>query len=678
MHRDYGYFEEDKLGKPYDLGLLGRLIPFVRPYWLLFLVSILVVSAVTIMDLALPYLTKEAIDRYIVQDTGNGEPGMSTQTRLYTSDLRIPENAEVVKKYPALFRVEGNFAKISYENLATLKSSDLVVLRKEDRKGVVRITLIFVVVVFCHFILSFANTMVLEYAGQSIMHDLRIKLFSHIQELSVAFFTRNPVGRLVTRVTSDVQNMHEFFTSIITVLFKDIFLLVGIMIVLLVMDWRLALICFVMLPVIFITTGYFSRLARNIFRDLRIKVAEINTRLQESIDGIRVLQLFTQEKRNYERFRKLNHDNYLLGMRQINIFAVFMPVIEVLSSITTALVIWYGGRGVLGDGLSLGVLVAFISYMKMFFRPIRDIAEKYNIMQSAMASSERIFMLLDTDDRIPEPTAGAKKAPADVEKTSISSDCGVETKERRRNTNDLVAFHHVWFAYHGQDWILKDVSFTVRRGETLAIVGPTGAGKSTIIHLLERFYDTTKGRVAIAGVDIRRVPKAVLRNRLALITQDVFLFAESLGDNITGGNPELTDARLERIMSACHLDRVIKTLPGGLDSVLTEGGRTLSSGERQLVAFARALAREPEILILDEATSSVDTETEKLIQEATLKLMEGRTAIVVAHRLSTIRHAHKIIVVNKGRIQETGSHEQLMGLKGLYYQLHQWQAMPKQ
>jgi len=673
MHRDYGYFEEDKLGKPYDLGLLGRLIPFVRPYWLLFLLAILVVSAVTIMDLALPYLTKEAIDRYIVQETGKGAPGMSRQTRFYTSDLRISENAEVVKKYPGLFEVEGDFAKISYENLATLNTSDLIVLRKEDRKGVIRITFIFLVVVFCHFFLSFANVMVLEYAGQSIMHDLRIKLYSHIQDLSVAFFTRNPVGRLVTRVTSDVQNMHEFFTSIITVLFKDVFLLVGITVVLLVMNWRLALICFVMLPAIFVTTGYFSRLARDIFRELRIKVAEINTRLQESIDGIRVLQLFTKEKRNHEQFRKLNHDNYLLGMRQIHIFAVFMPIIEVLSSVTTALVIWYGGRRVLGDSLSLGVLVAFISYMKMFFRPIRDIAEKYNIMQSAMASSERIFMLLDTGDRIPEPTIDGKDTPADFEEASFPPADSTVGKVQQRTTKDLVAFDKVWFAYHGQDWILKDVSFTVRRGETLAIVGPTGAGKSTIIHLLERFYDATKGRVKIGGVDIRQVSKAALRNQLALITQDVFLFAESLGDNITGGNPELTGARLQRIVSACKLDRIVKSLPDGLGSVLTEGGRTLSSGERQLVAFARALAREPEILILDEATSSVDTETEKLIQEAMLRLMEGRTAIVVAHRLSTIRHADKIIVIHRGRIQETGSHEQLMAQQGYYYQLYQYQ-----
>ncbi|MCK4729429.1 MAG: ABC transporter ATP-binding protein, partial [Desulfobacterales bacterium] len=337
-----------------------------------------------------------------------------------------------------------------------------------DHAGVARIALIFLGVVFCHFFLGLGNVLVMEYTGQFIMHDIRLRLFEHIQGLSVAFFTKNPVGRLVTRVTSDVQNLHDFFTSIITVLFKDIFLLLGITVVLLLMNWKLALICFLMLPFIFLTTTYFSRLARDVFRELRIKIAEINTRLQESIDGIRIVQLFVQEARNYKRFKELNRENYLVGMRQINVFAVFMPAIEVLSSVTTALVIWYGGMRVLGESLSLGVLVAFISYMRMFFRPIRDIAEKYNIMQSAMASSERIFLLLDNQERIPEPEIPSKMRDATTPtKTFPDSEIA---------TTDAVSFERVWFAYEGEDWILKDVSFTVRRGETVAIVGPTGAG----------------------------------------------------------------------------------------------------------------------------------------------------------------------------------------------------------
>ncbi len=653
MRRDYGYFEEDQLGKPYDLRLLRRLFPYVRPYRLLFLLSIGLVTAITVLDLTLPYLTKVAIDRYIVQDIADENREASQQQRFYMADLRKPQIEKVVSRYPSFFEVEWPYARIRYEDLSKLSKGDLVDLRRRDYAGVARVALIFMGVIICHFIFSFGHVMIMEYAGQAIMHDLRLTLFRHIQGLSVAFFTRNPVGRLVTRMTSDVQNMHEFFTSIITVLFKDIFLILGITVVLLVMNWQLALICFLMLPVIFVLTSYFSRIARDVFRELRVKLAEINTRLQETIGGIRIVQLFLQENRNYQRFRKLNHENYLAGMRQINIFAVFMPAIEVLSSVTTALVIWYGGGRVLAEVISLGTLVAFISYMRMFFRPIRDIAEKYNLMQSAMASSERIFLLLDNQERIPEP-----KVTGSIPDKKAA-----------------VSFENVWFSYVEGEWVLKDISLAVRQGETVAIVGPTGVGKSSLIHLLERFYDPTKGRIALGGVDIRQLPKSLLRGRTALITQDVFLFADTIQSNITEGNPVLTPERLQEIIAASNIERLIQRLPDGLDTQLMEGGRTLSGGERQLVAFARALARDPEILILDEATSSVDTQTERLIQEATVRLMQNRTGIVVAHRLSTIRHADRIIVLHRGRIREAGTHDALMAKQGLYYQLYQWQGV---
>ena len=659
MRINYGYFEEDQLGKPYDLGLLKRLLPYIYAYRSLFLLSIALTTAITALDLTLPYLTKIAIDRYIVQDIphfGNSQVegketgGAKHERRFYMADMRLSKVEKIVKRYPSAFEIHRPFARISYEALAKLSKADLADLRSQDYAGVTWIALIFLGIIMCHFTCSFGHAFIIEYAGQSIIYDLRRTLFDHLQRRSIAFFTRNPVGRLVTRVTNDVQNLHEFLTSIITLFFKDALLLIGITTVLLFIHWQLALICFLMLPVIFLTTSYFSHLARDVFRDLRVKLAQINTRLQESIDGIRVIQLFLQERKNYERFRTLNHQNYLAEMRQVNIFAIFMPAIELLGAITTALIIWYGGVRVLADDLTLGALVAFISYMGMFFRPIRDIAEKYNIMQSAMASSERIFLLLDSQDTIPEPA--------------------IPVRAPQMKT---ISFDNVSFSYAQGEWVLRNVSFTVRRGETVAVVGPTGAGKSTLVHLLERFYDPVEGKISISGIDIRQIPQAELRERMALITQDVFLFADSIRNNIAEGNPHLTPERLEEIVVASNIGRLLQGLPNGLDTVLPEGGRTLSNGERQLIAFGRALARNPEILILDEATSSVDTETERLIQEATIKLMQNRTAIVVAHRLSTIRHANRIIVLHRGRIKEVGSHDELIARKGLYYQLYQRQ-----
>jgi ATP-binding cassette subfamily B protein len=624
MRTNYGYFEEDHLGKPYDLRLAKRLFGYIHPHGHLLMFSIVLTMAITALDLTLPYLTKVAIDRYIVHD--------------------VSDNASRTIDGP----------QIAHKDLSCRKKADLTIIRSKDYAGMTWIAMIFLGIIVCHFVFSFGDVIIMEYVGQSIIHDLRRDLFAHLLRRCVTFFTANPVGRLVTRVTNDIQNLHELLTSIITVLFKDIFLLGGIAILLLVIHWRLALICFAMLPIVFLTTWYFSRLARDVFRDLRIRIAEINTRLHETIAGIRVIQLFCGETRNYDGFSRLNHKNYLTEMRQINIFAVFMPVIDLLSSTGTALVIWYGGAHVLADDMSLGALVAFISYMRMFFRPIRDMAEKYNIMQSAMASSERIFLLLDNRDEIPDP----------VRPVALETARGV------------ISFDRVGFSYAGTgERVLTDITFSVRPGQTVGIVGQTGAGKSSLIHLLERFYDPTEGRISIHGIDIRRIPKAVLRSRMALISQDVFLFADTLRNNILGGNKDISEERLKQIIAAANIGRLIKALPEGLDSELTEGGRILSVGERQLIAFARALAHDPEILILDEATSSIDTETERLIQEAASNLMQGRTAIVVAHRLSTIRHADRIIVLHRGRIREAGSHDELMAGQGIYYQLYQRQAI---
>lgn len=665
MQTDFGHFEEDQIEKRHDIRLIKDLLPFLRPYRLIVALSILLICAITALDLTLPYLTKICIDRYIVPDVLGSAPATGRPHTRYLADLKQPEVRQIVAQYPLLFESKGEQAIIKYSDMGRLKPLDLIALRSHDLAGVAWMAATFLGIIVLHFILSVLNGLMLEYAGQSIMHDLRVKLYSHVQGLSLSFFTSTPLGRLVTRMTNDIENMHEFFTSIITVICKDMLLIFGIIGILLVMNLELATICMLILPLLIAAAAYLSRRTRNVFRQLRVNAAQINTKIQESIEGMTILQLFQKEGTNYERFRQLNHESYLLGIRQINLSALSAPIGELISAMTIALVIWYGGRKVLSGTLSIGALVAFLSYMKMFFRPVRDIAEKYNIMQSAMASSERIFSLLHNKTQIPDAATAPGKADININDGP---------KKLLQSADDCLSFNNVWFSYHDNAWILKDVSFSVRRAETIAIVGPTGAGKSSIVHLLERFYDPVKGSITAAGTDIRLIPKFELRAALALITQDVFLFADSLRNNIIAGNPGLGEEKLRQVIAAANLKNLISKLPQGLDTPLTQGGRGLSSGERQLIAFARALARDPEILILDEATSSVDTETERMVQEATLRLMENRTAIVVAHRLSTIRHADKIIVIHKGSVRETGTHDELIERRGIYYEMCRWQA----
>ena len=503
MKPDYGYFEETKLGKPYDLKLLKRIYPFTGPYRLLLFGSIGLVLMITALDLALPYVTKIAIDHYIVPLTASEAPATDgaekSAERVIRTDLSDPQQQALVNKYQELFTVEGTTAQIPYKALAQLKKSDLAVLRKDDVAGVTYITAIFLILVILNFMLNFVQKMIMEYTGHMIMHDLRISLFGHIQNLATAFFTRNPVGRLVTRTTNDVQNMHELFTSVISMVFKDLFLLCGIAVVMLVINWKLALVSFTVLPLVLYASIVFARRARGIFRELRIKIAEINTRFAETIGGIRVVQLFRQEMDNYHLFKQLNHENYLAGMKQIHVLAVFMPLIEIMAAVAVALVIWYGGGRVLAGSLSLGALVAFISYIRMFFRPIRDLAEKYNILQNAMASAERIFLILDSQDRLEWPAAQK----------------GVDESGLQRI--ESIEFENVGFSYAGDEEILKNINFSIHAGETLAVVGPTGAGKTTLINLIPRFYDPTAGRVLINNRDIRDLEASQSRTSRLLI-----------------------------------------------------------------------------------------------------------------------------------------------------------------
>jgi ATP-binding cassette subfamily B protein len=658
MKPDFGYFEETQLGKPYDFKLMKRLYPFTQPYRLLLFGSIALVLLITALDLALPYVTKIAIDRYIVpltfSEARGTEPGQPTaKKKMIRADLDDPQLQALVKKYPALFTIEGHTALIPYQELSGLQKSDLVLLRKGDLAGVTYVTAIFLVLVILNFVLNFIQKMIMEYTGHMIMHDLRIRMFGQIQNLAIAFFTRNPVGRLVTRTTNDVQNMHELFTSVISMIFKDLFLLVGIAVVLLVINWKLALVSFTVLPVVVYASIIFARRARGIFRELRIKIAEINTRFSETIGGIRVVQLFQQEISNYRRFKQLNHENYLAGMKQIHVLAVFLPLIEILAVVAVALVIWYGGGGVLAGSLSLGALVAFISYIRMFFRPIRDLAEKYNILQNAMASAERIFLILDSQDRLQWPANQKSDDESLLER--------IQTIE----------FKHVGFSYVDAEPILKDINFSIRAGETVAIVGPTGAGKTTLINLIPRFYDPTTGTVMINNRDIRELKAAVFRSKIALVMQDPFLFLGTIRENIFQLNHHLTREQEESILEASNCKPLIGRLDKGLETTLAEGGSSISSGERQLISIARAFARNPQLILFDEATSYIDSPTELRIQQALEKLMHNRTSLVVAHRLSTVRHADRIIVLNRGRIIETGHHTDLMQQKGFYFRLHQ-------
>jgi ABC-type multidrug transport system fused ATPase/permease subunit len=699
MYTDFGYMEEGKLGKPYDLKLMARLGGFLRPYWSLMAFSLLFVLIMAGLDLLIPYLTKEAIDRYIVVGArevvlrGDGSPeerrfwsqygqkfipkkepgrfllppdvlqsmdrkevahfqkyGLLTENRYYLFVPQKPEEENILKKYPFSFERSGSHWFISLDRMKELKKEDLFVLRKKDVEGVFHIALFVVLILAVNFGLNFSQVYAMELAGQKMMHDLRMKVFSHLQGLPVSFFDKNPVGRLVTRLTNDIQNVHEMFTSVLINLLKDILLVIGIIILLLQLNRGLALVSFSVIPLIFVTTLFFSRQARDAFREVRLKIAQMNSFFHENFSGIKVVQLFQREKENSRRFEKINEGYYVANMKQISIYAFFVPLVEILSSGAIGLLLWYGGGKVIQEMITLGVLVAFLSYIRMFFQPIRDLSEKYNILQSAMASLERIFSLLDQDQKISKP---------------------LSTK-REEITGDI-EFRHVSFSYNGEDQVLKDVSFSVHEGETVAIVGATGAGKTSLLHLLERFYEAEEGTILIDGIDVRDRDFTQLRSQIGLVMQDTFLFAGDIEENIRLGNRKIDAGKVRDVAKVVNAEKFIHRLPHGYRTRVGEGGEGLSAGERQLLAFARALSVNPKILVLDEATSHVDPETERLIQEGLARLLKGRTSVVIAHRLSTIRHADRIVVLHKGRVREIGTHAELMVRKGIYFRLYQLQ-----
>jgi ATP-binding cassette subfamily B protein len=668
MRTDPGYFEERTLKGSYDRRLLSRLLPFTRPYRVTILVSIGLVMLMTLVDLALPFITKTAIDRYIVPRQAPGVENLKVPDALAGQlkfDLHAPGVESALHRYPEAFMVRDGAAYIAPSRLQQLPKPLQLELRRPHIRGLGGLTLLFLLLVAGNFGLSFAQKMIMEYAGHRMMHDLRMRLFSHIQSLPMEFFTRNPVGRLVTRATNDIQNMHELFTNVLSLIFKDVFLLTGIMAVMLVMNWRLALAAFMVLPLVLYAAHRFAHQVREIFRELRVRVAEINTHFAETISGIKVIQAFRREADNYRRFRKLNHANYLAGMRQIHAMAIFMPIIEVLGISAMAVMIYYGGHQVLRETISLGLLVAFLSYIKMFFRPIRDLSEKYNILQNAMSSAERIFLILDGE------TPEVQRDPSAASDTPHAPRRTAAPQARIQE----IRFDKVSFAYLPNEWVLKDISFSIGPGETLAVVGPTGSGKTTLASLVTRFYLPTRGTIRFNGRDVRDLDPHEVRRPMALVTQEPFLFAGSVRDNILQGTAfdqkNDADQFLDQILEHSNCRGFIERLPQGVDTPLAEGGAWISSGERQLIAIARALARDPELIVLDEATSYIDSETETLIQQALDRLLAHRAALIIAHRLSTVRHAGAILVLNQGRIVETGTHDQLMARQGFYYNLKQ-------
>jgi ATP-binding cassette, subfamily B, multidrug efflux pump len=595
--------EEEALGKAYDSRLMRRLIEYMRPYKWRVILALALTLAVTPLELAPPKLFQVAIDRYLAP--------------------------------------------------AAHQSIDLA----GARHGLVLISLIYLLVLFFDFLAQYIQIRIMQRVGQQTMYDMRREIFGHIQRLSMSYFDKNPVGRLVTRVTTDVDALNDLFAAGVVTMINDFFLLAVMVGVLLYLNWKLALAALAVLPLILVVTFVFRKFVREANRRIRTAIARINAFLQEYISGMSIVQVFNRENRARVEFIKRNRDHMLAYKDAILAFALFYPTVEFLGVAAIALILWVGGLSIFSNTLTLGVLVAFMQYAQRFFRPIQDLSEKFNILQSAMAASERIFRLLD------EPV------------TIASDPKAIPLREPRGE----IEFRNVWFSYRtgnepqDEDWVLRDVSFRVEPGQTMAIVGHTGAGKTTLISLLLRFYDIQRGQILLDGIDIRKIQLQDLRRQFGIVLQDPFLFSGTIESNVRLGTPGIDCATVKHAVDEVGLGDFMRALPGGVDTPVNERGSTLSVGQRQLINFARALAHNPRFLILDEATSSVDTKTEMLIRDALDRLLSGRTALVIAHRLSTIQHADCILVFHKGRLREQGAHQELLAQRGIYYRLYQLQ-----
>ncbi len=658
---------DEIMGKAYDSRLMKRLLKYARPYWKHLLLALILLVSLTGLELLNPYILKVAIDDYL---NGNEKPmyELSLDSPYDGVDLggykyvkaRDLEDEDIDKLSQAplkrIMKEEGAYYIVDYEAEGVdggflLSQNDYERFRKQDISGINRLSIFYLLVILLTFLFNYFQVLILNYTAQKIIFNMREEIFNHVKSLAVSYFDKNPIGRLVTRVTNDTETLNEMYSNVLVTLVKDVLMLLGIMAIMLRLNYKLALASFALLPLIIVSAYRFRNSVRKVYRLGRIQLAKINASLNENITGMRTIQIFNKEKKLARDFDEINNDYLQTSLKEVSIYANFRPFVEVIRYLGITIIIYFGGGKVISNQIEFGVLYLFIDYIQKFFAPILDLTEKYNILQSSMASSERIFGILD-------------------DKTMIENS---EDTVDLKGIKGKIEFKNVWFAYDDENWVLKDVSFTINPGETVALVGATGAGKSSIINLITRFYDIQKGEILLDGVNIKDIDKFKLRRLIGVVLQDVFLFTGTIRDNITLNNKSMSQKEVEEVASYVNANYFIDRLPKKYDEPVMERGSTLSSGERQLLSFARTLAYDPRILILDEATSNIDTETELLIQDALGKLIKGRTSIVIAHRLSTIQHADKIIVLSKGVIKEMGNHQELLEMEGIYYDLYKLQ-----
>lgn len=643
------FYEEEILGKAYDSKIMKRLLKYAKPYFRSILLALLLIVLVTLLKLVNPYIIKSSIDRSInpikTLNINNQELRV-----YYISNEIFPE---VIEKYKSIIKEDKNGKKyILLNDINKIELKDRILIRFKDIENLKKSALLYFLIIILIFILTYAQVYILNLTSQKIIFDLRKELFEHVLNLPMRFFDKNPVGRIVTRVTNDTETLQQMYNSVITSFVVDVFLIIGLSIVMLILNWKLGLICILSLPLVTYISFVFRKHAREVYRNFRVRLAKLNAYLAEHISGVRVTQLFAREKENEEEFKEINQKLLEAQLRNVFINAIFRPIVNALSSFVSAFLIFFGGLQIMNQQMTFGTLFLFISYLGSFFQPIQDLAEKYDILQDAMASAERIFLLRD------EPTV------LNLTTTPIKT----------KTIKGKIEFKNVWFAYN-EEWVLKDLSFTIEPGEKVAFVGATGAGKTSIINLLTRFYDIQKGEILIDGINIKDLDIYELRRNISIVLQDVHLFATNIIQNIRLNRTDIPEEKVIEIAKLVNADKFIRELPLGYYTPVQERGSTLSAGQRQLIAFARALIFDPKILVLDEATANIDTETEKLIQDAIEKIIEGRTSIIIAHRLSTIKKVDTIYVMHKGRIVEKGNHNELIRKKGLYYNLYKLQTL---